>query len=497
MRERLQSKPNEILARHILTPMLHDDSLHSFPYFNQVNEAHVIMLLQQELIDKQTAKKLGIAIKGLEQDGASGLVLDANYEDYYFNVEQHIIGAIGSDIGGRMHIARSRNDINATVTRMKARRGLLELCAVFNKMRTCLLQAASQNLQTIFAAYTHSQPAQPISFAHYLLALGKAFERDSARLKLAYQRQNMCPLGSGAVAGTSFPIDRLLTARLLGFEGVIENSIDAIAARDYLLETMAAYTIMASNVNRFAYDLYIWSANEHGYIEFHDSLSSCSSIMPQKKNPITLEHIKSRTAHLMGSCVDLHSCLRNIPYSHCRDIGSELTLSFWDSSNYLLQVIELLTESIKGLTVNAEKMEAAANQNFSTVTELANELVRQVELPFRTAHAVVGEIVQICVSTGKGVKGITVKTLNESLAKHGISPISWSQGYLDNLLDAKSVVAKQISLGGTNPTECRRMLDESTAILKSDEQWLADKEAVLESASQTREQMLAEVINWG
>lgn len=499
MRERLQSKPNEILSKHVLIPMLRDDCLHSFEAIIQVNEAHILMLLEQGLLAEESARELLLAFAALRAEGPAGLEMEADYEDLYFNVEQYIMKIAGRNTGGKMHISRSRNDLNATLTRMKARDELRKTCGIFNELRSKLVGIAEEHLSTIFTAYTHSQPAQPISLAHYFLALVKAFERDYERLRQAYEHLNLSPLGSGALAGTSFAIDRDYTARLLGFAGVIENSLDGVAARDYLLEIMAAYAILASNVNRFSYDLYTWSSYEHAYIEFDDSLASCSSIMPQKKNPTALEHIKSRTAHMASAFADLNSCLRNIPYSHCRDIGSELTLTFWDASDQIGQALELLSASLSGMSINRERMEEAANTNFSTVTELANELVRQLALPFRTAHAVVGQVVQICVNNGLGMAGVTVDLLNEKLLQQNAPPLPWTAQYLAELLNARNVVAKHQSQGGPGHKACAAMLTGAKARLSRDVCWLAEAEHRQEQAAGLRKERIEEILKreWG
>jgi argininosuccinate lyase len=495
MRERLNSKPDETLSKFILMPVLEDDSLRSLENMMTANEAHIIMLVKQGLLRREAAQKLCEACISLKEEGPSGLEMSTDYEDLYFNIEQYIIKKTGSDIGGKMHVARSRNDLNATVARMNARTALFRICRSFNKMRKNLLCIAEDNISTIFTAYTHSQPAQPTSFSHYILALVEAFERDFDRLMFSYKHLNLSPLGSGALGGTSFNIDRNYTAKLLGFDGLVYNSIDAIASRDYLLEITAAYSTMASNINRFVYDLYIWSSYEHHYVEVTDSLAACSSIMPQKKNPITFEHIKAKTSHMVSAFVDLHACMKNIPYSHCRDIGSDLTHAFWDASEEIYRVLELLNATLSGMSLNTERMEKIANENFSTVTELADELVRQNNLPFRIAHAVVGEIARECIIADKSVREITVDMLNSSLSNRGLTKVSWEQDFLSNLLSARNVVSKQISHGAPCGEECKIMNCKSSSRLNQDNLWLENVTASLEAARQMRENAINSIIS--
>lgn len=495
MRERLISKPDETFSKFILMPALKDDSYRSLDNMLSVNEAHIIMLVKQGLLDYKAAQKLCEACISLQKEGPSGLEMSTDYEDLYFNIERYITKKTDSDTGGKMHVARSRNDLNATVIRMNARTTFSKICQSFIKVRENLLRIAKDNTSTIFTAYTHSQPAQPISFSHYLLALVKAFERDFDRLMLAYNHLNLCPLGSGALGGTSFNIDRRYTAELLGFDGVVYNSIDAVASRDYLLEITAAYSVLASSINRLVYDLYSWSSFEHNYIEIHDSLAACSSIMPQKKNPITFEHIKAKTSRMVSAFVDIYACMKNIPYSHCRDIGSDLTHPFWNASKEIYQVLELLNATLCGITLNVERMEKMANANFSTVTELADELVRQLDLPFRIAHAVVGEVVRDCITAGKGVKDITIEMLNNKLSKRGLSKVNWRQVYLSELLDARNVVSKQTSLGAPCEGECKIMISNSYGRLKKDNAWVQTINRFLEEAHQLREKELKAIMS--
>ena len=244
------------------------------------------------------------------------------------------------------------------------------------------------------------QPAQPISLAFYLTAIAAALERDWSRMFAAYDRLNQCTLGSGAFAGTSFSIDRHYISEVLGFYGPIYNNMDAVASRDYLLELLAAFVGFGSNIGRFLQDIYTWTTDEFGYVEVDDSHAASSSIMPQKKNPITLEHCKAKVAHLLGAYVACFGCLKGAPYGHCRDVSSESIQSFWEAAAQMEAILVLTSETVEKMKVKHENMKLRADRNFSTVTELADALVKREGLTFREAHHIVGSVVSKCVNSG-------------------------------------------------------------------------------------------------
>ncbi|AOY76536.1 argininosuccinate lyase [Clostridium formicaceticum] len=459
MRERLKEKPNEVVCRNIFEPAMRDDSERSFKNMMRVNIAHVLMLHKQEIIDRHTAKCLVSMLEELQEEGVSVLELNPEYEDLYFNIEKYIICKGGIEIGGKMHTGRSRNDLNATVTRMNARDRILEMCELFLETMKTITQLAENNIEAVMSGYTHMQPAQPITLAHYILSVASALQRDFERLLSSYKRLNICPLGGGAFAGTSFNIDRMYAANLLGFDSVVENSIDAVASRDYLLEIVADLAICCSTISRFAHDLYIWSSDEFKYIEVDSSIAACSSIMPQKKNPITIEHIKAKAAYLIGSFVGIFGCLKNIPYSHCRDSGSESPREFWIAMDQAKSIFELLNVTMKNLTINHENMRKKVNKNFSTVTELADELVRKEKLSFRKAHEIVGSIVADCISKGIEADEISVEMVNKKCEEFGEKNINWSEEELAKILSAKEAIKRRTSLGGPSPTQSRETID--------------------------------------
>lgn len=453
MRERLKAEPNEIVCKYLFEPSILDDSKRSFNNMISLNIAHTLMLNKQAIINKKDTAIILDTLIALREKGPDAIEINPLYEDYYFNFEQYLILQAGLEIAGKIHTARSRNDLSSTISRINVRDNIIKLYPKLLNLRSILLSIASDNIYTVITGYTHMQPAQPITIAHYFIAIAEGIDRDYKRLVEAYERLNYCPLGGGAFAGTSFNIDRNYTADLLGFYGPLENSIDAVASRDYLLEISADFATLGSTINRFANDLYIWSTDEFGYIEVDDSVAVCSSIMPQKKNPITLEHIKSKTSHLLGSFVSIFTCMKGIPYSHCRDLGGETIKYFWEATNQIESIVELLNTTLSSVKIKKDNLSNRIEKNFSTVTELADELVRKEGYSFRLAHQIVGKVVSDCLDNGYTSKDITIELINNACEVHASKTIKWSQEYLNNIIDAGYSVKSKQSLGSPSPVE--------------------------------------------
>jgi argininosuccinate lyase len=469
VRERLRSEPSEILAKYINIPRLAADNERSFENMARVNEAHVLMLKKQKIISLKDAKILLSAISELKKKGSDVIELNPNFEDYYFNTEQYLISQIGIDAGGRLHTARSRNDLHSTILRMNIRDAFLSMLPRILELRKILLNLALRYKDTVVTGYTHMQPAQPMTMGFYFAGLAESLERDFERLEGSYRHLNYSTLGACAFAGTSFPIDRHYTAELLGFYGPIINTIDAIATRDYVLEIMASFSIIASTLNRFAHDLYYWATDEFGYIELDDSVCNTSSIMPQKKNPAVLEYLKAKCSHQLSAFVDCFCCLRGIPFCHNRDLGGESIHLLWDSFNEMEAMVELLKEVLRKIKVKEENMKDRANNNFCTVTELADELVKSEGFSFRLAHQIVGHVVLQCVEKGMKASEISLGQLNEATKLFAEKTLDWDDLRLRKALDSLSSVENKISLGSPSPSECESMTKTMTERLEVDE----------------------------
>ena len=352
-----------------------------------INKAHVIMLMENKVIKASDGAPL---LQALVKCAKSKL--NSSAEDVHMAVEEAVIKEAGDVVGGNLHIAKSRNDQIATAIRMELRNELLNLMRAISHVLGHLAEVAKDHLQTVVLEYTHLQPAQPVTFAHYLLSHMAAFERDLQRLQGSYARVDLCPLGAGALATTSFPIDRDRTAKLLGFKGLAENSIDAVGSRDFITETVAVLTLIALNLSRIAEDLIIWSSPDFGVVEIPDEFASTSSIMPQKKNPEVLEVIRARSSHVLSAFVASAAAIKSLPTTYNLDF-QEITPKLWESIENVRASLDMLHKLLPKLKVTDGVFEKA-NANFVAATELANVLVRKYNMPFRTAHKIVGAFVK-------------------------------------------------------------------------------------------------------
>jgi len=482
MRERMKDEPNEVICKYLFNPAIEGDNLRSFDNMCLINMAHAMMLCKEGIISRDDAFKLLQGLMDMYKRGAAALRLNPKYEDYYFNVEKNLIADVGVEVGGKLHTGRSRNDLHSTLTRMNIRDVTIRLIPMLLELRAILLKLGEENKEIFLTGYTHMQPAQPISLAHYFAAVGSALERDHDRLEAAFERLNYCTLGSGAFAGTSFPIDREYVAKSLGFIGPIDNSLDAIAARDYLLELVSSFTILGSTINRLASELYIWTTDEFGYVEVDDSLAACSSIMPQKKNPITLEHVKAKSSHLLGAYVSVFSTLKGIPFGHCRDVGSEAYHMFWQAGSELEAILALLNATLFSIKIKPENMKNKVQSNFSVVTDLADELVRTQNMPFRIAHEIVGKVVRECLEKQIRSDGITVELVNAAAREVTGKFIDWSEDYAKKVLSPEHSVKAKKSAGSPSPEECARMIAALRKKLETDEKAFHNTLLSIESA---------------
>ena len=374
------------------------------PAIIDINKAHIVMLIEQKIIQPVDGSKILEALQKL-----SNVALDPGAEDVHMAVEEAVLKDTGPEVGGNLHIAKSRNDQVATAIRMQLRNELVEIMLQVLQMQESLLKKAGKNVDTVILEYTHLQAAQPVTFAHYLISWVQALERDLRRLQEAYERVNMCPLGAGALATTSFPINRVRTASLLGFNLVLENSIDAVGSRDFILETQSALTLLAVNLSRLAEDLIIWSSQEFGMVELPDEFTSTSSIMPQKKNPEVLEVIRARASYALGDFVASAAAIKSLPTVYNLDF-QEVTPKLWASVGNLSSSLTIFTALIPNLKVSAN-VEGKAATGFTGATELANIIVQKYHIAFRTSHKIVGALVKSLTDSNKTLLDTTPKLL--------------------------------------------------------------------------------------
>lgn len=482
-RGKMKKTPAREVVEHLIRPAIASDLSRSYQTILDINKAHVVMLAEESIIEKDVAGRiLDVTAKMARMGDNPEFEITPDVEDLYFNLERYLIQETGIDVGGRMHTARSRNDLTATVARMDSRTAYLQLCAMFIDLRKTLIALAKDNLDAAMAGYSHLQPSEPITFAHYCSAVLNALERDYARLAHAWATLNICPLGGCSMGSTTFPINRESTARSLGFDAPMANSIDCVASRDYALEIVGALAMTANTFSRLAQDLYVWATPEYKYIEVDDSVAVCSSIMPQKKNPVTLEHIKGKAAHIEGFWISIFSALKNVAYTHSRDVSGESMRFYWTALQEMKAAFDLLAVTLKTLKVNKEHMLEAAKDNFCTVTELANYLVRYDTFSFRAAHEILALVVDYMMVNNKKSSEITLEELNAISLQLVGKKTTLTAGQvalaLDPALNAKSKTAG----GGASPEEVTRQLTALEKILANDETVLTKRASALEQA---------------
>jgi len=410
--------------------------------------AHCRMLAECKIITHDEASLIIENLGEIQREIERGhLHLESSQEDIHMAIEQRLIQKIG-EVGGKLHTARSRNDQICLDMRLYMRDVLCLSRALLLDVQKTLVILAEQNLDVIMPGYTHLQHAQPILLAHYLLAYYEMFERDDERIADCFKRTNVLPLGAAALAGTTFPIDRELTATYLGFPKISANSIDTVSDRDYLIEFNAASAILMSHVSRMAEELIIWSTSEFAFIEISDAFCTGSSIMPQKKNPDVPELMRGKSARVFGNLMSLLSLTKALPLAYNRDLQEDKEPIF-DTADTVLNTLRLLAKLLSEIHFNRDRMAEAAKQGFILATDLADYLVRK-GVPFRRAHQVVGQIVQSCIQNCKELQDCTLDELRNFHKAFNSDVFS--------LLDLTSAVNQRTSAGGTAASQVQEAI---------------------------------------
>jgi len=419
--------------------------------------AHVQMLGECGIIPMEDAIKIKeglLSIKIMvESDEVEFLVED---EDIHMNIEKLLIEKIGP-VGGKLHTGRSRNDQVATDMHLYLRTKTTELITLLENVQQALIEQAKENVQTLIPGYTHLQRAQPVSFAHHLMAYFWMFERDKERLLDSLKRINWLPLGSGALAGTTFPINRERVAELLEFETVYPNSMDAVSDRDFILEFLSIGSIIMTHISRLSEELVIWSSQEFQFVELDDSFCTGSSIMPQKKNPDVPELLRGKTGRTYGNLMGLLTVLKGLPLAYNKDLQEDKEGMF-DTVETLEGSLKLLAPMIETMTVNKDVMHKAINNDFSNATDIADYLVRK-GMPFREAHEVIGKIVLYAIQSNKFLLDLNFEEYQ------GFSPLFEKDIY--KVLAPDNVVAVRNSYGGTAPEQVKKQIKLAEGKLQS------------------------------
>jgi argininosuccinate lyase len=411
------------------------------------SRAHAAMLRMQGVITSEDEAAIQGGLDAIAAEIRDGTFpFRDEYEDIHMNVEARLRELIGP-AAGRLHTARSRNDQVAVDFRLWVRDACDRTVAQLKRLQGALLDRAEQHADTLMPGFTHLQPAQPVTFGHHLMAYVEMFGRDAGRFADARRRMNECPLGAAALAGSPFPIDRDATARALGFDRPTANSLDSVSDRDFALESLAAATLCGVHLSRLAEELVIWTTPQFGFVRLSDAFSTGSSIMPQKRNPDAAELVRAKVGRLMGSFTQLTLVMKGLPLAYSKDMQEDKVPTF-EAFDALELSLAGMTGMILDLEPVAERMAAAAGAGFSTATDLADWLVRTLDMPFRDAHHVTGAAVKRAEALGVDLPGLPLAEL-QALCP-GITPAVY------DVLTPAASAASRTSFGGTAPDQVRR-----------------------------------------
>jgi argininosuccinate lyase len=440
------TQPTDKFVEEFTASIAFDQRLYRYDILGSI--AHARMLARQGIITAAEAAQIVAGLEGIRTDIDAGqFAFKVSLEDIHMNVEARLIDRIGP-VGGKLHTARSRNDQVALDVRLYLRDELGEILGYLDRLQEALLVQAEQNLAVIMPGYTHLQTAQPVLFAHHLLAYYEMLRRDAGRMADVRKRLNVLPLGAGALAGTTFPIDREFVAEQLGFDGVTRNSLDSVSDRDFAVEFCAAAALVMMHLSRLAEELILWSSADFDFVELSDAFCTGSSIMPQKKNPDVPELVRGKTGRVYGNLVALLTLMKSLPLAYNKDMQEDKEPLF-DSIDTVKGSLKVFADLIAQLRVKADNMRLAAARGFSTATDVADYVVRK-GLPFRQAHEVVGKTVRYCIEHGKDIPELTLDEFRR------FSPLIEADIYQHVTLEA-SVNARSAT-GGTARVAVEREL---------------------------------------
>ena len=411
--------------------------------------AHATMLAKAGIISEEEGKQIIDGLNSILEDIESGkLVINDEYEDIHTFMEANLIERIG-DAGKKLHTGRSRNDQVALDMRLYTRDEVLAVDDELKGLLTVILRIMKENVDTFMPGFTHLQKAQPVTVAHHFGAYFEMFKRDRSRLKDIYERMNYCPLGAGALAGTTYPLDRELTASLLDFYGPTLNSMDSVSDRDYLIEFLSALSTIMMHLSRFSEEIIIWNSNEYKFIELDDAFSTGSSIMPQKKNPDIAELVRGKTGRVYGALMSILTTMKGIPLAYNKDMQEDKELTF-DAIDTVKGCISLFKGMLDTLVFNKARMEESCKHGFTNATDAADYLVKK-GVPFREAHGIVGQLVLFCIDKGIALDDMSLDDFKK------ISPV-----FEDDIYDAisiKTCVNKRLTLGAPGPDVMKQVIE--------------------------------------
>lgn len=417
--------------------------------------AHVVMLEKQGILTCEEKDQIVKGLTMIREDVRDGkLVITSEYEDIHSFVEAKLIERIGED-GKKMHTGRSRNDQVALDMRLYVRGQVIEISRCLKELLNTLLTLMEENLSTYMPGFTHLQKAQPTTLAHHMGAYFEMFKRDMQRMEDIYRRMNYCPLGAGAFAGTTYPLDRIYTASLLGFEGPTLNSMDSVADRDYVIELLSALSTIMMHLSRFSEEIIIWNTNEYRFVEIDDGFSTGSSIMPQKKNPDIAELVRGKTGRVYGALVSILTTMKGLPLAYNKDMQEDKEVTF-DAIDTVKDCLTLFQGMLATMKFQEQRMKESAVNGFTNATDAADYLVLK-GVPFRDAHGIIGRLVLYCIQKGCSIDELSIEELKQ------ISPVFEADVY--EAISLKTCVEKRLTIGAPGQKAMEDVIRQSREFL--------------------------------
>ena len=485
--------PAQNYKKNVLEDCFEDAKKYFLEAYIEVDYAHAVMLREQNIITEEELETLLKALRNLDLESIRRAEYDGTFEDLFYYLQREITRLCGdADTAGKLHTARSRNDIDVTIYRLYLRPKLLTLIQETMDLRSNILNLAAEHHKTLIPAYTHTQPAQPSTLAHFLLALAETLGRDIKRLQRAYSNMNYCPLGACAITTTGFPINRHRVAELLGFVAPTVNSYGSIASVDYFTEMLGAISALLVNVGKFAQEFLQMATMEFNVIRLPDGYVQGSSIMPQKRNPVALEHIRAIASKALGQSLGVITSVHNTPFGDINDVEDDLQPLIYNALRDTTRAVSLFANTLKSATFNLDTLKQRAQSNFITVTELADSIVRKENLPFRISHKIVGNCVKKAL---EGDGEITYPILQE-VSKEVIGrELAFTEEELKETLTAEFFVSIRNIYGGSAPEETKRALSIERESENVDENWYEDSLAALEEAKTKLEDTVESIVS--
>lgn len=478
--------PNPVYAREILEVGFREAQRLLFSHMQAANEAHILMLVDRGILRREDGAALFRAFAQVEAAGAASFHYDPGIEDLFFAVEGRVIELAGTGAGGNLQIARSRNDLAAVMNRLFIRERSLRVQWALIRFRSIVLQLATEHVRTIMPGITHTQPAQPTTLAHYLLGVLGPLERDSERLREGWARLNRSPLGVAAFTTTSFPIDRDATARWLGLDGLIVNGYDAVGAGDHMIEATQSLVTLVSGLSRFVHDLLVWARRDVGILRIASEFIQISSIMPQKRNPVVLEHVRARIGYVYGDSATVGTMIHSAAFGDTNDVEDQIFVPIARAFDATISVLDLLGAALSTATFDTELLAARTHEGNIATTAVADGLVRDVGLSFRSAHHVLSRL----VSDGGAMTDERLGQVASEIAGH---PVEIEPGWTARMLDPWAFVEARTVPGGPAPSEVTRALHAARARLDTDRAWIEETESRIAAATAERKRRIRDL----